>query len=87
MQLQAKYMKATWLSAHGGGFRGNTTVAKKWLADGKQMNTLIVFYVAKALKLRKNAKSKAKYDSPLEDKLEHFNYKNMDIGIEFNSDW
>ena len=51
------------------------------------MNTLIVSSVAQALKLKKNTKAKAKDDSHLEDKSEHFNFKNMDIGMEFDSYW
>ena len=38
-------------------------------------------------KPKKNTKAKAKDDSHLEEKSEHYNFKNLDIGVEFDSDW
>ena len=62
IQYQSKCIKVDWLSTHGRGLRGNTAGAKKCLADGKHMNTIIVSYVSKAIKPKKNNKAKAKYD-------------------------
>ena len=75
MQLQAKYIKTTWLSTHGGGFRDNIMGFKKRSSDGKYMNNLIVSSLVRALKLNKKPKAKAKDKSYLEYKSEHFNFE------------
>ena len=80
-------MKATWLSAHRGGFCSNTMCAKILSDDVKDMNALIFSSVAKALKIKIKPKDKAKDYSHSEDKSEHFNFKNMKIGVDFDSDW
>ena len=72
---QAKNIRTTLLSTHGGGFRDNTMDSKKRSDDGKEMKTVVVSFLAKALKLIKNPKDKDKYDSHLEDKSENFNFK------------
>ena len=38
-------------------------------------------------KNQKNTKAKTKDYSHLEENLEHFNFKNMKIGVDFDSDW
>ena len=78
-------MKATWLSAHGGG-RVKFMSTKKYSADGKDMNMLVVSTVYKALDTKKKSKTKSKNNSNLYNQLEQFNTKNMDIIAESNSD-
>ena len=57
-------MKATWLSAHGGG-RVKFMSTKKYSADGKDMNMLVVSTVYKALDTKKKSKTKSKNNSNL----------------------
>ena len=59
-------------------------VDKKHLDDGKELKTLVASAVAKALKMKKNSKAGAIYNSNLEDELEHFNFKNIDILVEYD---
>ena len=79
-------MKATWFLARGGGFRGNTTGAKMFSGDGKEIDTLLVSSVGNTIKPDKNSKAKAKDYSHLEDKSENFNFKKMKIRVDFDSD-
>ena len=53
MQAQAKFMKATWTSAHGGGVCIKFTFSEKILDYCKYMNILVASGVAKALKMNK----------------------------------
>ena len=59
-------------------------VDNKHLDDGKELKTLVASEVAKALKMKKNSKAGAIYNSNLEDELEHFNFKNIDILVEYD---
>ena len=80
-------MKANWFSSHGGVFRGSATGAKVWSDDGKDINTFLVSCVAKEIKMNEKPKAKANDYSHLEEKSEHFNFKNIKIGVDFDSDW
>ena len=56
MQVQAKFTKADFSSACGGGGCVNFMIPRKRLANVREINTLIAFDVDKALKLKNNSK-------------------------------
>ena len=51
--------------------------AKNHSASGKQINMLVAFAVARAIKINKKYKSNYKDDSDLEDELNRFNFDNI----------
>ena len=53
--------------------------AKKHSSDGQHLNIIVVSTVAKALDIKKKSKAKSKNNSNLDNKLENFNIKNLDI--------
>ena len=59
IQAQSISMKAIWFSAHGGRGRVKFAGAKKLLADGEELNTLVASYMAKDVKINKKSKEKA----------------------------
>ena len=60
-------MKATWSCDHRGGGRSKFMSTKKRPADYKEMNTLLTYAVAKALRFKNNSKAKAKEKSDLDN--------------------
>ena len=65
MQVQAKYMKDTWLSNFGGGGSVKFNCSKNCSASGKDLNTLSTSAVDKKLRTNNKSKTKSKddYDS------------------------
>ena len=51
-------MKINWYSSHGGGVRAKSAGAKRHLANGKELNTLIALAVYKYMKIRKGPKQR-----------------------------
>ena len=67
MQAQAKYMKYNWLTIHSGraghvSFKG----AKKRLAEGQDLISLVANAVKNALKANKHVKATAAHDQRME---------------------
>ena len=77
----------TWLYAYKEGVRVTFVGAKKFSANGEELNKPIASAVAKALKTNKNSKAKATDDSNLVDESEHFNSKKIEIGSDYDSEW
>ena len=68
---------------HGGGGHGKFTRTYERSDDGEELTTSIAFAIEKSLETNKKSKSKVKYDSNLEPKLEHFNFENIWCGVLF----
>ena len=60
MHVKDKSVKLNWPPIRGGGGRVKCMSAKKRLADGKDLKTIIVVDMSTALKIKKESKSKAK---------------------------
>ena len=81
MQAQAKFMKWTWSTARGSGagrvqFQG----AEKRLAEGQEMDNLVVNAIQQVLKTNKYEKDTAAHGSVLEESPANFHFKNLSIG-------
>ena len=79
-------MKSTWPYAHGSGGHGKFTSAKNLSDEVKYPNNFISYVVAKALKNKKMSICKKKGDSDSDAESDHFNFRNIYIGKDSDSE-
>ena len=72
--VQAKTIKGTWSSDHGGGGRVKFAGAKKRLDNGKEVNTLVSSAMSKAMEMNNKSKTKDSFESEDKKEAEHFNF-------------
>ena len=78
-------MKLTWLYFSGGLVRSKFMITDKRSSDGEELKNILTYAMENPLKINKNPKVKTKDDSDSESKYENFNFKNIDIGMDYDS--
>ena len=86
MQVQAKYIKENWYSASGVEVRGSFKSTNNQSDNGKGMSALVESAVDVAPKNNKKSKVKINENSNSDSDTnsKYFNFKNLDIGVEFD---
>ena len=85
IQVQSKFMKATWLPTNWGGVRIKFPGTEKLSVNGKELDTFFALAATKAMKMNKNSKEKGKENSDSENEGENLNFEKLEIGADSDS--
>ena len=86
MQVSGKSMKSTCPYTHESGVHGKFTSSKNLSDQVKYPNNLISYMVAQSLKTKKRSICKKKGDSDSDAESDHFNFRNIYIGKDSDSE-